>query len=57
MTVSTEKMYEVPVWFNINGTSQEDAWNKISRLMADLEKLDQLPDYIVEQPCIFPHDE
>lgn len=42
--------FQVPVWFNITAVDQEDAWQKINKLMYDLERDDQLPDYVVEEP-------
>lgn len=44
------KTFEVPVWFKIKGHDQQDAWQKVVRLMKQLEQQDQLPDFIVEQP-------
>lgn len=42
--------YEVPVWFRVNGDSQDAAWVKIRKLLNDLEQFDQLPEYVVEEP-------
>lgn len=37
--------YEVPVWFTIQANSNDEAEQKMKKIMADLNKLDQLPDY------------
>lgn len=42
--------YEVPVWFTINAKDQHAAWAKIIVLLDNIEKLDQLPEYNVEEP-------
>jgi hypothetical protein len=42
--------YIVPVWFEIRGISKTSALLKIAKILEDLEKLDQLPNYQIGEP-------
>lgn len=48
--------YQVPVWFNIQANTQEEAWSIAANAMMDAEKHDQLPEYIVEEPIATPEE-
>lgn len=42
--------YSVPVWFDFNAEDLRDAWDKMHKILRDAESVDQLPDYIIDEP-------
>ncbi len=46
------KTFQVPVWFNVQAETQEDAWREVWEKISDMDG-----DWIVEEPVEITEEE
>ena len=47
------KTFQVPVWFNIQAETQDEAWERIMQMMQHRSEYD----FVVEEPVEIPEED